>query len=292
MKTLYSLLLVVSVSSNAFAQANLQELADSAHVVTHQSSADNEIGIAQYPNAKFLPEAAERLIKEKASTWLTARVYHSDDAIKDVNDYFKALAKRAKRPDEVDPLLKSLLRDNWKLGNDELRHVPTIFGTGKELRTPQSVENIQTSFGIILIQDSNVRVHLMSPHPSSANINQLTAGTMIIQIRERLTHAAKGASPDQSGEDEKVYSGRDVTSRARVKSKPKPDAVPGIYGVVVLRVVFSSSGQVTQIKVVSALPGGQTEAAIKAAQKIKFEPAIKDGRYVSSHVQLEYAFHP
>jgi hypothetical protein len=31
-----------------------------------------------------------------------------------------------------------------------------------------------------------------------------------------------------------------------------------------------------------------TEEAIKAARKITFDPAIKDGRYVAQWIQLEY----
>jgi TonB family protein len=132
----------------------------------------------------------------------------------------------------------------------------------------------------------------MSPHPSSADSNKLAFGTMILLIREQLTRPAEGATHESSAESEKVYGGREVTRRARVTWKPEPDNTRGVYGTVVLRAVFSSSGKVTNIKVLLELPGGATEAAIKAAQKIKFEPAIKDGRYVSTHVQLEYNFLP
>lgn len=58
---------------------------------------------------------------------------------------------------------------------------------------------------------------------------------------------------------------------------------------VVLRAVLGSNGKVTNIVVVSGVPG-LTDGAINAARKIKFDPAIKDGRYVSMWVQLEYNF--
>ena len=61
-------------------------------------------------------------------------------------------------------------------------------------------------------------------------------------------------------------------------------------GTVVLKVVFSSSGSVINISTVEALPHGLTEQAVAAARKIKFIPAIKDGRYVSMWMQLEYNF--
>jgi protein TonB len=58
----------------------------------------------------------------------------------------------------------------------------------------------------------------------------------------------------------------------------------------VLRTVFSSNGEVKDIYVVRALGYGLTTRAINAARKIKFTPAIKDGRPVSMYIQLEYNF--
>lgn len=93
----------------------------------------------------------------------------------------------------------------------------------------------------------------------------------------------------------KVFSGKDVTSKARIISKPEPQYTEDarknqVTGTVVLRAVFSSSGQVTQIKAVSGLPYGLTERAIAAARNIRFTPATKDGRNVSMWFQLEYNF--
>lgn len=93
----------------------------------------------------------------------------------------------------------------------------------------------------------------------------------------------------------KVFSGKDVTQKARVLSKPEPNYTEDarknqITGTVVLRAVFASSGQVTQIRTVKELPYGLTEAAIAAARSIKFVPAMKDGHAVSMYIQLEYNF--
>jgi hypothetical protein len=59
---------------------------------------------------------------------------------------------------------------------------------------------------------------------------------------------------------------------------------------VVLRVVFASSGEVTQIRAIQQLPFGLTERAIAAARQIKFIPASKGGHAVSVQMQLEYNF--
>jgi TonB family protein len=93
----------------------------------------------------------------------------------------------------------------------------------------------------------------------------------------------------------KVFLSKEVSSKARVLSKPEPQYTEEarknqIVGTVVLRAVFTSGGQVTSIKAVSGLPDGLTERAIAAARQIKFTPATKDGHAVSMYIQLEYNF--
>ncbi|MBA2527809.1 MAG: energy transducer TonB [Pyrinomonadaceae bacterium] len=93
----------------------------------------------------------------------------------------------------------------------------------------------------------------------------------------------------------RVFSGKEVSSKARVLSKPEPQYTEEarknqITGTVVLRAVFTSGGQVTNIRSVSGLPHGLTERAIAAARQIRFSPAMKDGRAVSMYIQLEYNF--
>lgn len=93
----------------------------------------------------------------------------------------------------------------------------------------------------------------------------------------------------------KVFSGKDVNSKARVLSKPEPQYTEEarknqVTGTVVLRAVFTSGGQVTNIRAVSGLPFGLTERAIAAARNIRFVPATKDGHAVSMYIQLEYNF--
>jgi TonB family protein len=93
----------------------------------------------------------------------------------------------------------------------------------------------------------------------------------------------------------KIFSGKDVSQKARILSKPEPQYTEEarknqVSGTVVLRAVFSSNGSVTNIRAVSSLPYGLTEKAIAAARQIKFVPATKDGRAVSQYIQIEYNF--
>lgn len=105
-----------------------------------------------------------------------------------------------------------------------------------------------------------------------------------------------GVGPGVGGLDyNRVFSAREATERARVLSKTEPSYTEsgrkyGVQGTVVLRAVFSKEGRVTNIKVVKGLPHGLTQAAIAAAQRIEFTPAMKDGHAVSQYFQLEYNF--
>src|SRR5712692_9564839 len=62
----------------------------------------------------------------------------------------------------------------------------------------------------------------------------------------------------------RIFSGKDVSSKARILEKPEPQYTEAarknqITGTVVIKAIFSSSGQVTNIVAVARLPDGLTE---------------------------------
>jgi TonB family protein len=106
-----------------------------------------------------------------------------------------------------------------------------------------------------------------------------------------------GGSRGNNRDDDadRVYKSPEVSTRPRVIAKPEPQYTEQarrdqVTGTVVLRVVFSSSGQVTNIHAVQKLGGGLTEKAIAAARQIRFLPAMRNGQPVSMYMQLEYNF--
>ena len=103
------------------------------------------------------------------------------------------------------------------------------------------------------------------------------------------------SGPNDLTDTQQVFKSNQVTQRARVLEKPEPSytesaRIFSITGTVVLRAVFSSDGHVTNIVIIRKLPHGLTEKAVKAAQAIRFTPAMKDGQPVSMWMQLEYNF--
>ncbi|MFN2511002.1 MAG: energy transducer TonB [Pyrinomonadaceae bacterium] len=92
-----------------------------------------------------------------------------------------------------------------------------------------------------------------------------------------------------------ILSSKEVDSRAVIITKPKPGYTRdarrmGVQGYVILRVGLSSNGKIDRVRVVRGLPGGLTENGIKAACKIEFKPALKEGQPVSQWLNVEYVF--
>ena len=91
------------------------------------------------------------------------------------------------------------------------------------------------------------------------------------------------------------YPPQELTRRALIVYKPEPGYTEqarrsNTRGMVSLRAVVSSTGEVKDISVLRWLPHGLTEKAVSAARRMLFFPAVKDGRAVSQYVMLEYNF--
>ncbi|MGA2235526.1 MAG: TonB family protein, partial [Terriglobales bacterium] len=61
-------------------------------------------------------------------------------------------------------------------------------------------------------------------------------------------------------------------------------------GEVLLDVVFSATGQIRIVKVVRGLGHGLDESAVRAAEKIQFKPALRDGHPADSEAVLHIVF--
>jgi TonB family protein len=82
---------------------------------------------------------------------------------------------------------------------------------------------------------------------------------------------------------------------AEITFKPRPAYTDEgrqlkIEGEVLLQVVFSASGQIRILKVMRGLGHGLDEAAVRAAEKIQFKPALKDGHPTDSEAVIHVEF--
>ncbi|HEU0184815.1 MAG TPA: energy transducer TonB [Blastocatellia bacterium] len=63
-----------------------------------------------------------------------------------------------------------------------------------------------------------------------------------------------------------------------------------VQGTVLLAIVFGADGRIRDIRTVRGLPDGLTETSIEAAQKIRFHPAVLNGKPVNVRATLEFNF--
>jgi TonB family protein len=82
---------------------------------------------------------------------------------------------------------------------------------------------------------------------------------------------------------------------AEIVSKPTPvytDEARKLHieGEVLLEVVFESSGRLRIVRVVRGLGYGLDEAATRAAEQIRFKPALRDGQPADSTAVLHIVF--
>lgn len=119
-----------------------------------------------------------------------------------------------------------------------------------------------------------------------------------------VSSAQTAAGEEKRAGGEEVLAARETVRKAKIKSRPAPD-YPGeavMYNasaLVRLRVVLRASGAVTDPSIIRAAvsqgaPADLADAfvreAVEAARKIKFEPAVKDGKPASQYLILEYRF--
>lgn len=82
---------------------------------------------------------------------------------------------------------------------------------------------------------------------------------------------------------------------AEIISKPVPSYTPEaraqrIEGEVLLEVVFEASGKLRVLRVVRGLGHGLDDAAVRAAEQIRFKPALKDGQPSDSTAVVHIIF--
>jgi len=88
---------------------------------------------------------------------------------------------------------------------------------------------------------------------------------------------------------------RGITQNVRILSKPRAvytDAARQnlVQGNVVLKVTFMANGQIGAVTPISGLGFGLTQQAIDAAKKIRFEPAMRNGKPYSKVATISYLF--
>jgi TonB family protein len=114
----------------------------------------------------------------------------------------------------------------------------------------------------------------------------------VIGIKPNANKSSPADSPQDAGP---IFTTGEVTRRAVIVLRQEPQYTEEarqdkVSGRVVIKAVLSATGKVTNIVVTKSLPRGLTEKAIEVARQMIFIPAMKDGRFVSQTIQVEYNF--
>jgi TonB family protein len=112
---------------------------------------------------------------------------------------------------------------------------------------------------------------------------------------ERLETLELYSQPVSSPEQRNVFGAGEVQPSAHLLEMPAAEytaeaQAARAHGEVRLRLVLASDATVKDVFPIKSLPWGLTDAAMKAARQIKFEPAIRNGKPASQFITLVYEF--
>jgi TonB family protein len=280
------------------------------------------IDIYRQGNATEAIKRLQIIVKKRpddADAWYyLGLAYHSQGSIWDSRPAFEQFVKlRPNSPDAHAKLAFALILTNetqralataqraLELGDQSAEtHYAIAEASLRAGDTTKAVEEAETTlrinpnFTAALVTRSFAHYDLKLYSEAAASLEQLLARNpddmdaeswrgQIDELRHRIAL--------ESNPGPLILTGKEVTQKARVLSKPEPvysesARKAGITGTVVLRAIFTAEGEVKHILITRALGYGLTTQSVKAARKIRFTPAIKDGLPVSMHIQLEYNF--
>ena len=160
--------------------------------------------------------------------------------------------------------------------------------TGKEY----SLQN-KTYPGIVQFFATERRLYrfTISGPAEHAGVKQFFSSIALGKKQEGTKIEEGPGNPLELATGERIFLGSEVDTKARLLAKPEPVyPAEGRRGKVVLRAVFAADGTVTNIRVISTVDDELTESAVKAARRIRFVPATRNGKPVPMWIQLEYNF--
>ena len=113
----------------------------------------------------------------------------------------------------------------------------------------------------------------------------------------RVQNTAFGAAApvQEAPQHKKTFEEIAAMTPVSITSKPSPQYTDEarrlkVEGEVLVKVVFTASGEVRVLNVVRGLGHGLDESAIKAAQNVRFNPALRNGQPVDSTATLHIVF--
>jgi TonB family protein len=143
----------------------------------------------------------------------------------------------------------------------------------------------QSSYSLLKAASENLEAYLKLKPEQSENVFWSE------QLEALRFYAQKADDPVSDNPVTSTTTSSRPTILYREKADYTEDARrAGVQGTVILMVVFADEGVVKHILVLQGLSHGLTGQAIAAARKIRFTPAIKNGKPTSVNGLLEFYF--
>ena len=210
---------------------------------------------------------------------------HADGGV-----YAVLICENPKRQQSLrDFIVERTQLEGWHLASEQIVKVDGF--TGKQYSSMNSAPATAQFFAV---EDRLYQFRVEGARAESAGVNRFFSSISFANINGLAISNGPGVSSSDEGA-ERIFTSKEVDMKPRLLTRPMPSYPESarkkrISGTIILKVVLSSRGSVDNIQIVQALPG-LTEQAIEAARKIKFMPAMKNGKYVSTTTQLEYSFY-
>ena len=169
---------------------------------------------------------------------------------------------------------------------------------GKQYLSPNK---IPATMQIFATRNHIYRFHAFGAKLEDARVKRFFSSITLgdqnqgIGVKDGTGVPAKSDASPATQATENALTIRDVDVRPFIAMKPEPAYTEEarqnqLEGTLLLKAIFSADGTINNIKVAAGLPYGLEENAIDAAKRIKFIPAMRDGKFVSTWMQLEYHF--
>ena len=131
--------------------------------------------------------------------------------------------------------------------------------------------------------------------PSASHVNGAGAGSPNMVVNAGFSNLADGAIKAGTRKMPSLQPSNGANTPVEITFKPKPDyTVEGrkqkINGEVRLEVLFTSDGRAHVLRVLRGLGYGLDEEAVKAAEQIKFKPALREGQPIDSTALVHIIF--
>lgn len=164
---------------------------------------------------------------------------------------------------------------------------------GKQYIAPDKVPGTMQIFAT---RNHIYRFHAFGATTDDARVRQFFSSIVLGGKSEGIPVSdGPGAAAAATQDNANAFNVKEVERRPFIAMRPEPRYTEEarqneVSGSVILKMVFAADGTITNVQVAAGLPHGLTERAIEAVKKIRFIPAVKNGKFVATWMQLEYSF--